>query len=70
MGGYFKPDGALLALNELSGMLGCAAAGGARLVNIPEEAKSQFVAASVQLLRNVGGVNIHSIHAESGRAPM
>ena len=61
MGGYYQPSGALLALNELAGMLGCAAAGVASLVELPTEIRKQLLHASVDLLRNVGGVSVHSV---------
>ena len=61
LGGYFQAGGYLMALNELSGMIAMATFASSRLVRLDQPIAKQIAAASVELLRNTGGIDILSI---------
>jgi hypothetical protein len=68
LGSYFQAGGFLMALNELSGMIAMATFATSRLVALDEPIKKQIAAASVELLRNTGGIDILSIREGLQRA--
>jgi hypothetical protein len=63
LGGYFQAGGLLMALNELSGMIGCAAFGASRLVKVDPAIAKQVASAAVELLRNTGGIDVLSVRS-------
>ena len=60
LGGYFQQAGALLALNQLGGMVGWILWLGVTLIRPPTDRKV-VVEASIALFRSIGGINLDSI---------
>jgi hypothetical protein len=58
LGGYLQQTGVLLALNELAGSLGVAAACAGKLSKLNEAYKERIREESVKLLRSAGRINI------------
>ena len=66
LGSYFQEAGALLVLNHLAEMVGFTLWLGVILVKPTTDRKS-IVEAAVELLRSIGGVNLHSVQDYYGR---